>query len=158
MLRKVESVDEADKFNYGLAILRIWMCFEVVLDHFKNWDGATAESLPWPFRMLLRYGGIAVPVFMLSSFLLTDMAKLSSDRKKKKKRFYRLLVPHVFWAFSYFVIYKLLDIIKGLSLEHGIKDLVLQLALGHSLNQTEWFQIDLIVITAIFILGFRHSH
>ena len=154
-LKTVLVENKHDKFNYGLAILRIWMCFEVVLDHFKNWNGATAESLSWPFRMLLRYGEIAVPVFMLSSFVLTDMAKLSSDGERIKKRFYRLLVPHFFWAFAYFAIYKLLDVTTGLNLEIGIKDLLWQLTFGHSINQTEWFQIDLIVITAVFILGFK---
>jgi|GEM_PF-3919066 len=26
-------------YNIGIDILRIWMCFEVVVDHFKNWGG-----------------------------------------------------------------------------------------------------------------------
>ncbi len=144
-----------DNFNYGIAVLRIWMCFEVVLYHFKSWNGASIQDLAWPFRMLMRYGKIAVPVFMLTSFIFTDMSKLSMDNKKIKKRFLRLLVPHFFWAFSYYLIYKLLDIWKGLSLEKGISDLLWQLALGHSLNQTEWFQIDLIILTIVFIVLFK---
>lgn len=144
-----------DNYNYGLAVLRIWMSFEVVLVHFKNWNGASPQDLIWPFRLLLRYCGIAVPVFMLTSFIFTDMAKLSIDNNKIKKRFLRLLVPHFFWSIAYFLIYKLLDKWKGLSLEKGFGDLLWQLVLGHSLNQTAWFHIDLIIITIVFILVFR---
>ena len=154
-VQKNDVNSNTNKFNYGLAILRIWMSFEVVLVHFKNWNSATPQDIAWPFRMLLRYCFIAVPVFMLTSFIFTDMSKLSTDKRKIKNRFLRLLVPHFFWAFAYFLIYKLLDMWKGLSLENGFSDLLWQLALGHSLNQTEWFQIDLIALTVVFILVFR---
>ena len=154
MIQVVNNNKKPD-YNYGLAILRIWMCFEVVLDHFKNWNGAQAADLSWPLRTLFRYGEIAVPIFILSSFILTDIEKLSKDNDRIKHRFYRLLLPHFFWAFIYYGIYKVLDTIKGLELEHGISDLYWQLALGHSLNQTEWFQIDLIALTLMFMMIFR---
>ena len=41
-------------------------------------------------------------------------------------------------------------------LEHGIKDLGLQLLLGHCLNQSEWFQVDLIIITVLFATLFKY--
>ncbi|MCR4829814.1 MAG: acyltransferase [Pseudobutyrivibrio sp.] len=142
-------------FNYGLAILRIWMCFEVVLVHFKNWSVTQGANFSLPQRILILYEWIAVPVFILTSFIFTDMNKLSKDNDKIKHRLYRLLIPHFFWAFVYYAIYRILDNIKGLDLEHGIIDLYWQLLLGHSINQTEWFQIDLIVLTLLFIVIFR---
>lgn len=144
-----------DNYNYGLAFLRIWMCFEVVIHHFRNWNGATIENLSLPLRVIYRYELIAVPVFMLSSFLLTNMSDLASDAVKIKKRFYRLFTPHIFWAIAYFLVYKFLDLYKGLELEKGIKYLIWQLIFGQSLNGTEWFQVDLILITLFFLLAFK---
>ena len=37
----------------------------------------------------------------------------------------------------------------------GISELVIQLLTGHSYNQTEWFQIELIVLTSFYIVIFR---
>lgn len=141
-------------YNYGLAVLRIWMCFEVVIAHNMNWD-IKIEDQSWVIRMMAQYREVVVPVFMVTSFILTDMSKLASNKTRIKSRFYRLLVPHVFWAVAYFVVYKLLDMKKGYTLEHGISDLFWQLALGHSLNQTEWFQIDIIILTLLFVILFR---
>ena len=147
--------NEPKEYNYGLAILKIWMCFEVIIVHFMDWNGETLCTLSLPMRTLLRYCGLAVPIFMLSSFTLTDMSKLSKDNAKLKHRFYRLLLPHFFWAFVYFGVYTIIDKWKGLELEHGISDLLWQLALGHSINQTEWFQIEIIVLTMLFVIIFR---
>ena len=64
-----------ESFNYGLALLRIWMCFEVVLDHF--WTHGT-YTWPNPFA---KYGAVAVPIFMIMSFYFTDVERVSKDNK-----------------------------------------------------------------------------
>lgn len=56
-------------FNIGLAFIRIWMSFEVVLCHF--WKQGKPE-LGDPLWIFSRMAQMAVPVFMLISFILTE--------------------------------------------------------------------------------------
>ncbi len=55
-----------DKFNYGVALLKMFMCFEVILVHF--WQGTVSFCLI-PFDALK---GFSVPVFMFVSFYFTE--------------------------------------------------------------------------------------
>lgn len=139
------------EFHYGLALLRIWMCFEVVCFHFFG-----ADIVLNPITKMIKiWGSIAVPVFMILSFAMTDIAELAHSREKTKKRFCRLLVPHFFWTVVYYLIYLLLDKTKGLKLEHGFTDALWQLFFCHSINETLWFQFDLIIMTVLFLAVFR---
>lgn len=73
---------EKDKeYNYGLALLRILMCFEVILCHFYNGGGSRFLFL---FDVLKNY---AVPVFMMMSFLLTAKIFLTKIRFRLKNVF-----------------------------------------------------------------------
>lgn len=136
--------------NYGLSILRIWMCFEVVLCHF--WMIQEDSS----FNIFEKMRKLAVPIFFLMSFILTGKKMIeTSDKLKLKQRLYRLMCPQVFWSIVYFMVYYLLDLKWNLGLENGIKDFMLQLFLGHTINQTMWYQVDLIILTIFMILIFR---
>ena len=139
--------------NVGISLLKIWMCFEVVLVHF--WKRPAGGELAWPLRILPHYLGVAVPVFMLLSFTLTDVAAAAHDNSKIRHRLRRLLVPQIFWTVAYYVVYKALDICKGTSLAAEPYTFWWQLFLGHSMNMTVWFQIDLIVLTVLGFLLFR---
>lgn len=141
---------DAIEKNYGLSILRIWMCFEVVLCHF--WIVEEKGS----FNLFERTRGLAVPIFFLMSFILTGKKMVvEADKTKFKKRFYRLLCPQIFWSVVYFIRYYLRDLFSGgLDLKNGIKDFTLQLFLGHTINQSMWYQVDLIIITFLLILIF----
>ena len=141
------------KYNIGLALLRIWMCFEVVTDHFPILKGTRVGILDKLLELIFRYGSIAVPIFMISAFLLGGI-EYSND--KVKKRIYRLCVPTLFWAVLYFIIYYVFsDFLHVKNYVHGWTDFLWQLLLGHSYNQTLWFQSDLIVLTVLFIILFR---
>ena len=59
---------EKREYNLGIALLRIWMCFEVVLCHFRTW---TIKG-----GILYEFQGAAVPVFMLVAFVFCDVDKL----------------------------------------------------------------------------------
>ena len=50
-----------DRINYGIALLKMLMCFEVILIHF--WVGPVTYTLI-PFSKLV---GLAVPTFMFLS-------------------------------------------------------------------------------------------
>lgn len=136
--------------NYGLSILRIWMCFEVILCHF--WIVQEESS----FNLFERTRDLTVPVFFFMSFLLTGKKMTcKADKMEIKKRLYRLICPQVFWSVIYFIIYYFLDLKWNLGLENGIKDFILQLFFGHTINQTMWYQVDLIIITVFLILIFE---
>lgn len=78
-------------YNYGLALLRIFMCFEVILCHFYS-GGSKYLFL---FDVLKNY---AVPVFMMMSFLLTEKMFLAQNVDSYKQRIYRLTVPLLGWG------------------------------------------------------------
>ena len=146
---------EVNKYNIGLSFLRIWMCFEVVICHFKDWNGIQQENMIFPIGILYDFRDIAVPVFMLLAFSLTDMEKIAQNNRQIGRRMYRLLVPQLVWSVVYFVIYCLLDTIYGMDLIKGFSDFWWQLFLGHSINPTTWYQIELILLTVFFTFVFR---
>lgn len=146
---------DVKKYNMGLAFLRIWMCFEVVICHFKNWDGIQLENMTLPVRILYDFRDIAVPVFMLLAFSLTDIEKIALNNKLIGRRMYRLLIPQLVWSIAYFLVYCLLDFMYGIDLIKGFSDFLWQLLGGHSINPTTWYQIDLILLTVFFVLVFR---
>ncbi len=139
-------------FHAGLALLRIWMCFEVVLDHFYDFDAHAGTAYS---KILTHYGMVAVCIFMLMAFTFTDMTRLSADNGRIARRAKRLLLPQVFWTLLYFAVYLGLDAWQHLDLIHSWSDLVWQLIFGHCYNQTAWYQFVLILLTLLFILIFR---
>ena len=130
------------EYNYGLAFLRMLMCFEVVLCHF--WTPSTSVFL-MPFGLLRE---CAVPVFMFLSFFL--MEKNLLQKNSIGKRFVRLLSPLIGWALIYWVVYFIVQ-------RTNFADLLWQIFTGHSpkLNPTMWFQSVLLALTIIWMLIFR---
>lgn len=134
---------EKRSFNKGLALLRVWMCFEVVFGH----------CTPGQSLLLNQYFfGYAVPVFMIMSFFLTDSFRLSSDPNYRKRRILRLLTPQIFWAFAYWGFYNLTSIVFHSSRKENIFSLLWQIGFGYTFNGSMWFQSDLIFITLLFAL------
>lgn len=151
------TVEKVDRYNYGLAILRIWMCFEVILDHFMKWEVSSKYELNQPYRLLYEYGNVAVPVFMIMSFLLCDISGIALENGRAKRRLYRLLIPYAFWNCFYFILYAVLAFIKpGAVGNYGIKDFISQFLFGSVYNATLWFQVEIIVITILFLLIYKH--
>lgn len=140
-----------EKKNLGICLLKMLMCFEVVLSHF--WKEETYPIILTPFSMLREY---AVPVFMLMSFYLTQNIVLAKNREKYNKRFWRLIYPQLIWAFVYWIIYQIMEIILKRSFVNGIEDLLWQILTGHSqrLNPAMWYQTVLILLTLVFTVLF----
>lgn len=86
------------KKNIGLDLLRVWLSFEVVVDHFWHQKGLTGVAA---FISSMR--SLAVPCFLLMSFYLTANRFATSDGEWIKKRFGRLGVPYFAWPVIYFV-------------------------------------------------------
>lgn len=137
-----------DGFNYGLAILRSLMCFEVLLNHF--WVPLKKQSF-WLFEKLLP---VAVPVFMILSFYLMGRHFLNYSIQEVKARLWRIYYPQIGWGGVYFLFYIIYDYIFGEKYVE-LSDLFFQITLGHSINQSMWYQFVLLVITIIFYGIFR---
>lgn len=143
--------EKTTEFNYGLALLRMLMCFEVVLCH--CWMEKDFPKILLPFDILRNN---AVPVFMFMSFYLSRKYFLKKNIKSAARRAYVLFVPQVFWAIIYFVIYFLIELIVNHRYIVKIQDLFWQIFTGHSpnLNATMWFQTDLLIISVLFFVVF----
>ncbi len=148
-----------DKFNYGVALLKMFMCFEVILVHF--WQGTVSLCLI-PFDALK---GFSVPVFMFVSFYFTEKtlnggglclrkvnAKISLISGRVKGRILRIIYPQLGWAIIYWIVYIVLQFKLGMNI--GFDDLLWQIFTGHRLNPPMWFLTVLIALTLVFFIAF----
>ena len=150
MLKTEEEV--SNSYDYGLALIKILMCFEVVLCHY--WVPENEPFYLKPFQWMRMN---AVTLFMIMSFYFCKKLYLEGKTVKFKRRMWRLIFPYVVWAIVYFVIYETIQLIFGVNLSVSISDLGWQLLLGSSpvLNPPFWYQADLIIITALYFVIFK---
>lgn len=140
------------RHNKGIEILRIWLCFGVILYHFYR-DGSCAgfltDIISYPRWM-------AVPVFMLISFILLSykFATRTVSFRDICGRCNRLAIPIVFWAFAYFVGFRISQWAGIVDTEVTWWHLSNQLFLGHSYNYPMWFMNVLLFLTIIWGLVF----
>ena len=137
--------------NYGLALLKMFMAFEVVLCHCWN---IACGNLPIYQKIFAGLEGIAVPVFMFLSFYFLERTFLNCTSENIKKRLFRVSYPQFGWAFIYFFVYGSLKFLFNKFQTLKISDLFLQILFGHTINTSMWFQFVLIVLTVIFFLVF----
>lgn len=163
-----DSLRPVPSKNVGLDLLRIWLSFEVVLDHYF-----ICRPVPgtWWSVFLSHMCSVAVPCFMTMSFFLTYRRYAESDVGWLKRRYVRLLTPYLFWAVVYFSVlwfgvtfsetfrmtYASLGAIRhyGTDIHPVFTDLIWQGLLGSSprLAMQFWFYADLLMITgALFLL------
>ena len=151
-MKEIGVYPGSDKnYNIDLSLLRVIMCFAVVCAHCWHAEERNIFVSCWE-----RLIGYAVPTFILMSFFLTHEFFKENNKNKIKNRFCRLMIPQVGWAVIYWVIYKALDMIFDLGFEVRVSDAFWQILTGHSpaLNETMWFQADLIILTGLFLLTF----
>lgn len=145
--------------NNGIDILRIWMSFEVILNHFWNYTPSGNVVLDF----FSDFRGLAVPCFMFLSFLLCAH-KLDSPefvRKDLHKRFVRLAIPIMFWGVVCYVLINAIFVITGKGHQLTIYDLGLQLMLGHVYNTPMWFMNVLLALTLTIVVmtqSVRHDY
>lgn len=136
--------------NFGLSLLKIIMCFEVLCCHFLS----NATTPVWRLPLVLMKTS-AVPVFLMISFLLCRKGVVSGDTKLLSKRIKRLLWPQVSWAVTYYLFCVVLNLLDNGELLSP-SPLLWQLFTGSNerLNPPMWFQTDLIILTVVFSLLF----
>ena len=127
------------EFNIGVAIVRIWMCFEVICCHF--WK----EGFPVFLKPLERARDLAVPLFMLTAFYLCA----DSIGRNLGKRLWRIVLPQIAWTVIIWLVENLCSIFDA-SRKVGFSDFGWQLFTGHSFNSPMWFQIILLILTVLY--------
>ncbi len=132
--------------NIGFDILKIFFAFEVLLVHgWLRYTYPYKPGLEFPWCFFNRTGTVAVPGFIMLSFMLMNFGSITESGKKFWQRISRLLIPHIAWTFIYFVIY---SIYKGTDMSYS--KLAIQLFTGHGYNEVMWFQIAIVVLTVLF--------
>ena len=126
--------------NYNLDLLKMLCAFLVVVVHFGKQSPSFIRGLC----------GFAVPIFMILAFYFFWQKITSIDIIKRLKK---LFIPMLGWAIIYFIVYKVLLGINGIT----ISDLVWQITTGHSgkLNASMWFQNNLIILTMFAFIIFK---
>ena len=124
------------------------MSFEVVLCHFVRWD--TVGKICWGFR---QYSLLAVPIFVIMAFMLSDVKRMALSKKVFINRMIRLVLPYVLWTFAYYIFFWGLSF-WGISVEYKLDliGLIASFLTGNYYNTALWFQVDLIVITCLLVL------
>ena len=163
------------EINVGLAILKLWMCYEVVMVHAWNAWSYPNGVVPFGCGWIKEMRAYAVPAFMLITFYLAAAKFRANDGGWLRKRFARLLTPHVFWSVLAFVTWGALSsafptfgmdasngafwtsACKGPSTPITFEYLGLQLLFGttRTLGSQMWFQSVLIILTGLFAVFFR---
>lgn len=152
---------KGNNYNYGIAFIKVFFSFCVVCCHY--WEPDIAGS--YFVQMMYRMRAIAVPIFVIMSFFLTEKIFADKDTKKIRKRVWRLLFPHISWAVLYFLGYRIIDVLLkyfgfsiGLSVSYKFKDLLWQIFFGHSryLCPPLWYLFALIVINVLLWVIFRY--
>lgn len=132
------------KYNYGVASLKVLMCFEVICAHFLRMDDSNLVS-----RVFFYISQLAVPIFMTISFKFFTTTLKSLNFKKIKKRMKKLVIPQLNWTIIYYLFYLTLWVMFKEKIR--IEIFFWQLLTGHSLmNPTMWFQINLIIFSVFF--------
>ncbi len=165
---------DISKYNVGWSLLKLWMCWEVVMVHAWNAWGPQSAGMPAPMVLVRDFRAFAVPVFMLITFFLSARHFASNDPKWLGRRFYRLFLPFAFWSILAFATCRLLgphfpafatdpsngafwkESCKAAPEPVAFKYLLLQ-ALGttRTLGSQMWFQAVLVILTGFFAVFFR---
>lgn len=135
--------------NIGISLLRIVMCFEIVIGHVYGYS--TENRL---FALLCSYEPCTVPAFMLLSFYLVAPSLAKTDYFVKRCK--RMLIPHLFWTFLFFCVLYVTHYMQITEEKIDIYSLLWQLFTGHSYNAPMWFVVDLLALTLLYFIVLRY--
>lgn len=147
-----------DRHKYGIDILRIVLCFGVVISHF--WSPTAGNNVEQVIGELRQ---MAAPTFFMLSFFLTSKRIIKADKEYLTVRLKRLKAPFYFWGFVAWL-FLLTNNFRIEMKEELIISLFWQLTTGHSgsLNPPLWYLMVLCLITWIttqfFRLGKRNGY
>lgn len=136
------------QFNYGLALLKSFLSFLVLLSH--NFDIRTTKNKIIIFMFLHRR--FHVPSFFIMSFYFMYNNLLTINSIILFRRLIRILAPYVGWPIIIWIMNNILNIILAKKFPDSFEELKFQLLLGNRFIQPLWFNWMLMLITILFYL------
>ena len=127
------------KINLGIQILRLLLCFWIVIVHCSKIKN---EHQKYLFR------GFHVPTFIFLSFYFYYPIISRKNIDKITSRFQRLLLPYTFWP----IIRLLLFTIKNHNIKYILRNIILQLLIGSPIHGHFWFLFNLIFLSLFFAI------
>ena len=143
-----ENLNHQKLFNYGLAILKSYMAFLVVVAH--NFRKETTKN-----ELLLKFTTnryLHVPSFFIMSFYFMQKNLLLLKPKIILNRLVRLLIPYITYAFIAWKLNHYYNLKYHKRYHDTYEDLIYQLKWGKRYLQQFWFQWNLIFHTIFFTL------
>lgn len=142
MIKKDNNIlsDKKKQNILGIQILRVFLCFMVVLDHLYSGN---------KYIYLLYYH---IPTFFNISFYFTYNTLISYNIRKIKLRLERLFIPYFIYSIISWIIYNIYFFVLKVKCKHTIKDFIINIIDGHQFNYVLWFQNNLILLTLLFLI------
>lgn len=139
--------DNKKNFDIGLAILRVFISYFVVIAHCYN-----SSNSSFIFKKINSLFKTHVLIFFIMAFYFSYKTIISSNLKKKIDRLKRLIIPYILWPIILWLINKLVP--KNYKRAKCItkEDLIYQLLYGSRYLAVLWFQWNLILLTIVFYL------
>lgn len=135
-------------YNYGLALLKCYLAFLVIISH--NFSPRTTKNKVIIYIYANRR--FAVPCFFIISFILMSKNLLSLNLKIIIKRIIRLLIPYIIWPIIILIINHIYNKIYNTKLPDTFEDLKIQLIWGSRYIHQFWFLWALISFTLFFVI------
>ena len=149
----INSENEIKKYNIFLAILRVYLSFNVINCHcLCSPNILTNKKIMNKYIIRIIRNNLHVPMFLIMSFYFSQKSFLSKNIDKIKRRFERLLIPYFIWPIIIWIINNFLYYIFKLNFKITINDLKIQLMTGHCFMTVLWFQYNLIFATLLIII------
>ena len=148
IVNRIRNESELRKYNIFLAILRVYLCFNVINSHFLS----SRHILMNKYIIRIIRNRLHAPIFFLMSFYFSHRLFLSKNIEKIKKRFERLLIPYFAWPIITWIINNFLYYFFKLNFKITSNNLKIQLMTGHCFMTVLWFQYNLIFATLLFII------
>lgn len=142
MLNKFHS-ERKKEYNIGIAILKVCLSFMVIITHIYD------KKIVQQYIYILYYH---IPTFFLLSFFYNFNTLNSFNINKIKLRFERVVIPYLSWCIIYWILNNIYFYIFNINRRHSLIDFFNNLLNGRIFNAALWFQINLIILTTIFLL------
>lgn len=145
---KIKSKSTKNERNLGIELLRMILCFWIVLFHCINIKNKYLINIIFKKRF-------HVPTFIFISFYFSYNNLYYRNIYKIKSKFERLLIPYIILPIIVWSINNLLYlIIKFNRFNRTLKfyDLIIQLIIGRKFIYVFWFQFELVFFNIFFYI------
>lgn len=146
---KNENKNASKKRNLGIQVLRMFLCFRIVLLHYYS-----SKNI---FIKKLKKRRFQVPCFFFISFYFLYPTISQKNKNKFLLRLERLLVPYIIHPIINWIINNLMFLIIKFNRYNGflkLKDLTTQIIVGRGIYGIAvlWFHFNLLIFTIFFFI------